>query len=229
MPKGSAGAGWLTGVVSPVLVVVDYADGRVEDVKAVLRALKGRQGPPAVVLLTARAADGDWWPNLENALTDDRHPYLPLAIRLPDTHPDAGNIFWQTVRALTSDAVARPVLADGVRWTTLDFVLLGWIAAQGVAELPRTHTELYDDVLRHEVDYWCTVLSTPHPERALLRKAAACVSLIVPGEEAVYALLGAVEELADDGAERRAVRRTLVACLSPAPRRGVGAAARPGR
>ncbi|MCY7341954.1 MAG: tetratricopeptide repeat protein, partial [Pseudonocardia sp.] len=225
MPTGHAGVEWLAGVVSPVLVVLDYADGRVEDAIAVLAALRGRQGPPAVVLLTARSTEGDWWQDVERALTVDRHPYLPAPVALPDTHPEAGNIFWQTVRALTGDEVATPALAEGVRWTTLDFVLLGWIAAQGVAELPRTHAELYDEVLRHEVDYWCTVHSTVKPERALLRQAAACVSLVAPTGDTTYPLLAAVEELGDDAAERRAVRRTLVACLSPAP--GEGLALRP--
>jgi CheY-like chemotaxis protein len=60
LPKGSAGVDWLAGVVSPVLVVLDYADGRVVDVIALLTALRARRGPPAVVLLTARAIDGDW-------------------------------------------------------------------------------------------------------------------------------------------------------------------------
>jgi len=36
--------------VSPVLVVLDYADGRVEDAIALLKALRVRRGPPAVVL-----------------------------------------------------------------------------------------------------------------------------------------------------------------------------------
>nr|MBA2322477.1 tetratricopeptide repeat protein [Pseudonocardiales bacterium] len=225
LPKGNAGVEWLAGVLSPVLVVLDYADGRAADAVTLLQALQARQGAPAVVLLTARSGEGDWLPTIQNALIGTRHPYQQAAIALPDTHPDSGDLYRQTVRALTSEAVTPPRVPDGIRWTTLDVVLLGWIAAQGAASLPSTPGELYEAVLGHEVDYWCTVHTTPHPERRLLRKAAACVSLTAPDEERAYEVLTAVPELADDPAERRAARRTLVTCLSPAP--GEGLAVRP--
>ncbi len=49
LPKGSAGVDWLAGVVSPVLVILDYADGRIDDAIALLKALRVRRGPPEPV------------------------------------------------------------------------------------------------------------------------------------------------------------------------------------
>jgi len=116
-----------------------------------------------------------------------------------------------------------------VRWTTLDFVLLGWITARGAAALPTTQQMLYDEVLRHEENYWCTVyarfVTNSEPERALLRKAAAVVSLVAPPNQEIDAVLSVIDDLNDDARERRAVRRTLQTCLNPAP--GEGLAVRP--
>ena len=84
-PKGVAGADWLAGVVSPVLVVLDYADGRVTDATALLAALRTRRESPAVVLLTARAVDGDWLANIVEA--GQRRPPLPHRTRRAARHP----------------------------------------------------------------------------------------------------------------------------------------------
>jgi hypothetical protein len=228
LPKGSAGVDWLAGVVSPVLVVLDYADGRVADAVALLAALRVRRGPPAVVVLTARAIDGDWLATITESLGSDAHPYRREHIALPDTHPDSVDVYHRTVTALTTAAVAPPALPRGIRWTTLDYVLLGWITAQGAATLPTTRKELYDQVLEHEQNYWATAyrrLGRGEPDRALMRRAAACVSVVSAPEDDAYRVLTAVEELADNAAERLATRRTLVTCLRPAP--GEGLALRP--
>jgi CheY-like chemotaxis protein len=87
LPKGAAGVDRLAGVVSPVLVILDYADGRVTDATALLAALRTRRESPAVVLLTARAVDGDWLANIVEALDSDAHPYRTEPVALPDTHP----------------------------------------------------------------------------------------------------------------------------------------------
>ncbi|MGH3937794.1 MAG: hypothetical protein ACRDTG_04040 [Pseudonocardiaceae bacterium] len=181
-----------------------------------------------MVLLTARAIDGDWLSTIIEFLDSDAHPYRREHIELPDTHPDSIDVYHRTVTALTTDAAQPPTLPQGIRWTTLDYVLLGWIAAQGAPTLPTTHGELYDQALEHEQNYWATVyrrLASREPDRALLRKAAACVSLVSAPENNAYRILTAVEELADNAAERLATRRTLVTCLCPVP--GEGLALRP--
>ncbi|MGH3913110.1 MAG: hypothetical protein ACRDTC_06830, partial [Pseudonocardiaceae bacterium] len=228
LPQGSAGVDWLAGVVSPVLVVLDYADGRIDDAIALFKALRARRGPPAVVVLTARAIDGDWLATIVEFLDSDAHVCRREHIELPDTHPDSVDIYHRTVAALTTDAVQPPTVPQGIRWTTLDYVLLGWIAARGAPTLPTTRGELYDQVLDHEQNYWSTVyrrVTSFDPDRALIRKAAVCVSLVSAFENDAYRVLTAVEELADNAAERLATRRTLVTCLRPAP--GEGLALRP--
>ena len=56
-PRGGDGTGWLARITSPLLVIVDYADGRVGaddqpgDARRLLAALRERRGPPAVVVL----------------------------------------------------------------------------------------------------------------------------------------------------------------------------------
>ena len=202
LPKGATGVEWLTGVVSPVLVVLDYADGRVADATALLKALRVRRGPSAVVLLTARAVDGDWLADIREFLRSDQHPYREEPIALPDTHPDPVGVYERAVSALTAAPVQPPPIPDGIRWTTLDYVLLGWIAAQGARTLPTSPGELYEQVLEHEEDYWSTVyrdtVRERQPRRARLRKAATCLSLVAAPEPRADDVLTAVGDLKTD-------------------------------
>jgi hypothetical protein len=229
LPKGATGVEWLASVVSPVLVVLDYADGRVEDATALLKALRVRRGPPAVVLLTARAVDGDWLARIVESLDSDTHPYRVEPIALPDTHPDSVGVYQRTVSALATGAVDPPPIPWGIRWTTLDYVLLGWIAAQGAQTLPTSPAELYDQVLGHEENYWSTVyrdiVRERQPRRTRLRKAAACLSLVAAPEQRADAVLTAVGDLKADARELHDVRDTLITCLRAAP--GEGLALRP--
>jgi hypothetical protein len=231
LPKttDAEGVGWLAGVVSPVLVVLDYADGRVGDAIALLRALRVRRGPPAVVVLTARATEGDWLATIIESLDSDHHPYRSESRVLPDTHPHSVDVYERTVAALTPALVSPPAVPRGIRWTTLDYVLLGWIAAQGAEVLPRTPGELYDQALVHEENYWSTVyrdnVRERAPRRARLRKAVACLSLVAAPEPNADAVLRAVDDLREDPRERHDVRDTLITCLRPAP--GEGLALRP--
>ncbi|MGH3755641.1 MAG: hypothetical protein ACRDRP_23695, partial [Pseudonocardiaceae bacterium] len=231
LPKGTQGAGWLAEVVSPLLVVLDYADGRTADAKALLKALRAHRGSPAVVLCTARSIDGDWLADIVASLDDDRHAFRREQVTLPDAHPDSLDVYQRTVAALTSPAAAveAPRPPRGIRWTTLDFVLLGWVTAQGNPALPTTRGALYDQVLVHEQSYWCTVyrdhVAERRPSRARLRQAAACLCLVAPTEREADRVLRAVADLAEDARERHDVRDTLVVCLRPGP--GEGLAVRP--
>ena len=153
------------------MVLLDYADGRVDDAIALLGALRRRRvGPPAVVLLTARTAEGEWLSNIVEALDSDAHPYRPEPIAPPDHHPDAIDVYHRTVAALATGPVDPPPVPQGIRWTTLDFVRLGWTAAQGTAALPATPAALYEEVLRHEENYWSTVYRDRVRDRRPIRK-----------------------------------------------------------
>ena len=100
--------------------------------------------------------------------------------------PDPVGVYERAVSALTAAPVQPPPIPEGIRWTTLDYVLLGWIAAQGARTLPASRGELYEQVLEHEEGYWSTVyhdtVRERQPRRARLRKAAACLSLVAAPE-----------------------------------------------
>lgn len=60
---------WLGTVVTPTLIVVDYADAASERTRELLRVLSLRRGTPAAVLMTARSVDGDWLNKLRSSWT----------------------------------------------------------------------------------------------------------------------------------------------------------------
>jgi hypothetical protein len=235
LPKSARDLGTLRATGSRLLVVVDYADGRVPHTTDLLQKLNGRPGPPAAVVLTARSLTGGWLADIAEGLKDDRHLVRREELGLPGRHPRALDVYLRTIAALRppeqdSAQPTRYPMPDGSeRWTTLDYVLLGWVAARGTGPLPPTRRDLYQEVLTHEEDYWCTVYrnlaATGTPERALLRKAAACLTLISPADRDAGTVLAAVPDLADDPAERRLIRRTLTACLGSDA--GEGLAVRP--
>jgi hypothetical protein len=136
---------WLARVTAPLLVMIDYADARASSVIDVLQVV-ARRPRPAVVVLTARERQGEWLTRITDALETDSHPCQLETLDLPDAHPRRGDVFARTYSALsggtpgTTDTtgdrgtgrrlVSLPVPAKGTRWTTLDLVLLGWLAAR---------------------------------------------------------------------------------------------------
>ena len=92
---------WLASVVSPTLVIVDYADARVEDTKALLRALTARSGP-AVVVLTARTVEGEWLTDIQGFLQRDGQILTQRRFDLPPEHPDSLAIFRRAIAAFTA-------------------------------------------------------------------------------------------------------------------------------
>ncbi|GAA4253693.1 P-loop NTPase [Dactylosporangium darangshiense] len=214
---------WLGSVLSPLLVVVDYADANVEAAQRVLQAVGRRTDAPAVVLLTARSFDGDWLTEIATALRDDGQLTAPRLLTLPDRHPNGRAVFRRAYAALggadldTVDPATLP-RPSAARWTTLDFVLLGWFAAQEQGRLPASQDELYDHVLEHEERYWAKawrqISQSAAPPADLLRRAAACLTLLTPAPAAVHTALRPLEERA--GPDRRYdIGRTLTACLRP--------------
>ena len=222
---------WLAQVASPLLVFVDYADARVGETQALLRVLQDRAGPPAVVLLTARSLDGDWLETIMGDQTAIAHPLAFEALALPDTHPHITEVFRSTFIAVRNmelhharpvEAPSPPSAARTARWTTLDLVLLGWLAAQGTAELPTTPGALYDEVLTHEARYWVRTFTSisgePRPNQDLLFQAGAVLTLLQPTAVGADLALQAVPKLSDDGKWRDQVARTMATCMHP----GVG-------
>jgi Tetratricopeptide repeat len=215
---------WLAEVTAPLLVLVDYADARAASTIEVLRVL-ARRRRPAVVVLTAREREGEWLNQITDALVSDSHPYRLMTLELPDAHPRPKDVFLRTCTALDRRPDRTPSQlpsADrGTRWTTLDLVLLGWLAARTSGPLPVTPAALYDEVLRHERRYWNSAFEShtgvPLRYSDLLAEAAACLTLLTPAPKRAAQALTAVERLVDAKDLREQVAATLVTCLDPGP------------
>ena len=219
---------WLATIVSPTLIIVDYADARAEDTKTLMRALSSRTGP-AVVVLTARTVKGEWLTNLQAFLQRDGQILPQRQFDLPPEHPDSTAIFRRAAAAFAArrhggtqvrDTGADTVIAAPERWTTLDYVLLGWLAARGEDELPTTRWELYEAALEHEERYWADVYHGLTGTRAspfILRRAATCLTLLAPVPERAGQALQAVPELADAAEWRENIRRTFAECFYAGP------------
>ena len=131
--RAGAALEWLAQVTAPLLVVVDYADARAATAVDVLSVV-ARRARPAVVVLTARERTGEWLTTITDALESDAHPYLLEPLDLPDAHPRPADVYARTCTAVDPSAGPPPPLPApqrGTRWTTLDLVLLRWLAAIG--------------------------------------------------------------------------------------------------
>ncbi|MFE5600149.1 hypothetical protein ACFQ8O_13285, partial [Streptomyces coelicoflavus] len=228
------GRDWLGTVVSPTLIVLDYADARTADAEhllAVLRRRTDRGAAPAVVVMTARAVSGQWLTALRTAWTRDGHLVRESPpLHLPPEHPAGAALFRRAARAfhdgpgheLDLAAADRAAPAD---WTTLDHILLALLAARGPGRLPTTHQDLYEEVLTHERTYWAqTYRKNAHLGRNadvpldVLNRAVAGLTLHAPTtRKEIHAALRAVEELSDDASWRETIRTTLATCLQPGP------------
>ncbi len=217
-----ASVSWLATVTAPVCVLIDYADARVQETRALLQTLNGRSGPPAVVLLSARSTEGEWLTEILGRQTSSAQAHVIEDIELPDVHPRAHDVYRRTHERLRQDATDPPTLPAprrGSHWTTLDLVLLGWVAAHGKRELPTTSQDLYDEILEHEQRYWARaytrITGQPSPDPELLARAGACLCLLTPTKDGAADALRAVEPLHEDARWRHDVARALSTCLDP--------------
>ncbi|WP_405908788.1 tetratricopeptide repeat protein [Streptomyces sp. NBC_00828] len=230
--ESSDGDDWLGAVASPTLIVLDYAEARSTDAERLLTVLKRRTergATPAVIVMTARSADGQWLTDLRKTWQRDGHLCRELApLELPPEHPDGSAVFRRAVEAFLKEpgsvdlsAVER---ATPVEWTTLDYILLAYLASRGAGKLPTRREDLYEEVLDHERSYWAQTyreVTGRRTEKApldVLTRAVACLTLRAPiTRTQTLNALRAVEELADDAQWRERIRTTLTACLQPGP------------
>jgi len=184
---------WLATTLSPLVVAIDYAEGRIAQVGAAIQVLGRRSAGPTVILLTARDA-GPWFKDLKGAHKRDAD------IREVDIAERPSNVERIHRHALTAfaremnGAYAPPGLLNSNpvtgldRWTTLDVVMRAWLTAhRGVATTVTTRAELYDEILEHEESLWAKVWRGRHattaltdPIRAAFAPAAALVSCASP-------------------------------------------------
>ncbi|MFJ5899799.1 tetratricopeptide repeat protein, partial [Streptomyces sp. NPDC093064] len=232
--EGAAGRDWLGTVVSPTLIVLDYADARPADAEHLLAILKRRMergAAPAIVIMTARAINGQWLTKLRKAWERDGHPVREgFTLHLPPEHPAGAALFRRAARAfhhgpdteLDLDAADRAAPAD---WTTLDHILLALLAARSPDRLPTTREDLYEEVLTHERAYWAQtynrIAGLPKDADApleVLNRSVTTLTLQAPTtRKEVHAALRTVDELRDDTQWRDTIRATLTTCLQPGP------------
>ncbi|MET9758252.1 hypothetical protein ABZ016_04230 [Streptomyces sp. NPDC006372] len=228
------GRDWLGTVVSPTLIVLDYADARTADAEQLLTILKRRTdrgAAPAIVVMTARAVDGQWLTALRGTWNRDGHLVRESApLHLPPEHPDGAALFRRAARTfhhgpdedLDLEAADRAAPTD---WTTLDYVLLALLAARSPGRLPTTREDLYEEVLTHERAYWAqTYRKNARLGRDadapldVLNRAVASLTLRAPTtRKEINVALRAVEELSDAAEWRETIRTTLTTCLQPGP------------
>ena len=180
---------WLTRVESHLLLVLDYAEeSHKEELTRLLRRLRERAAPTRVVL-TARSA-GAW---LDDLLEDDvlsgAMAQGLLRVELPRQAEASARMAWRAAKRfahhLGTPEPADVGIPENSRWTTLDFVLHGWLIASevGAADLPSSREGLYEEILRREIEYWqdeAALRGMAKVSEATLRTSAAVLSLIGP-------------------------------------------------
>ncbi|MGR4855077.1 hypothetical protein [Streptomyces sp. LARHCF252] len=218
---------WLGHVASPLLVVVDYVeDAKSADVVNLLRAVR-RRTEPTCLILTARTVSG-WWEEIAEALRHEAQPYVLENRPLKSRHPRQNDVYRAALHSFggpQSVALAGTPPPDPYagRWTTLDLVMLGWLAArQDGGDLPESEEGLYEEILRHELNYWKKSyrVQIGKPSESLLRAVGACISLLAPRVERLSNALKAVEDLAEDPKWRREVAELFVELLPVTPEDG---------
>ncbi|EPJ37454.1 hypothetical protein STAFG_5497 [Streptomyces afghaniensis 772] len=218
---------WLGHVASPLLVVVDYVeDAKSSDVVNLLRAVR-RRTEPTCLILTARTVSG-WWEEIAGALRHEAHPYVLENRPLRPRHPRQNDVYRAALHSFggpQSVALAGtpPPDPNAGRWTTLDLVMLGWLAArQDGGDLPESEEGLYEEILRHELNYWKRSYRAQvgKPSESLLRAVGACISLLAPRADRLSNALKAVEDLAEDAKWRREVAELFVELLPVTPEDG---------
>jgi tetratricopeptide (TPR) repeat protein len=229
--EGTDGEDWLGVVTSPTLIVLDYVEARAEDARNLLRVLKRRAergAAPAVVVMTARSAGGQWLTSLQRAWARDGHPVRECPpLHLPPEHPDGSMLFRRAVATFHEGGravdLSEAESAAPAEWTTLDHILLAFLATRGAGRLPTTREALYEEVLQHERGYWAQTYqkvsgSAGDAPLAVLDRAVTCLALRTPVTRAeTIAALDAVQELAASAQWRETVHATLTTCLQPAP------------
>ena len=180
---------WLTRVESHLLLVLDYAEeSHKEELTRLLRRLRERAAPTRVVL-TARSA-GAW---LDDLLKDDvlsgAMAQGLFRVELPRQAEASARMAWRAAKRfahhLRTPEPADVGIPENSRWTTLDFVLHGWLIASevGAADLPSSREGLYEEILRREIEYWqdeAALRGMAKVSEATLRTSVAVLSLIGP-------------------------------------------------
>jgi TPR repeat protein len=187
----------------PVLLVVDLAEGRSEEISAIVDVARRRSpnAPPIRLLMLARS-DGDWWDEIRlktrgqlasapttvlRPLDDDQagqlHAYhqalQAFAGRLAETEPDGG---WQQIltNLARPDDVGRDD-GDAGTWSALTLQIRALNAVLHEAGPVETENSLgerpEDDLLQYEEQFWSATAPPGRVRSKALRRAVAAAML----------------------------------------------------
>ncbi len=219
---------WLVGTGSPLVVAIDYAEGRVSEVEEAIDRLAKRRVGPTWLLLSARQS-GAWFDELSES--HRRQAAFHEVVELPEQHSRPDELFGYAVTAFASamgtNVPADPQSADlTLAWptrrpTTLDIVMAGWLCAleNRIGALP-DRDQLYGTVLGHEQRLWAEIWRDRYreargelaeAERAGLRLAAALLTCVGPtADQAEQVLRAASTSATGIGLTNRAERMAEV-------------------
>ncbi len=203
---------------APRLVVIDYAETRVDWLGAVLPRLKARattEHPVRVLLLVrARLRDSADWrdplrrPELD-AILDAAEV---LALEDVPLGPEARGAVWDAaVEAFADragDGAERPeppeVLAGDLFESPLLVVIGAYLGVHDPATTPTTRDALIEELLRHEDRYWEETASAFLDDKVLRRRTVALATLAgARGETEAVELLRLLPDLAPEAAAER--------------------------
>jgi len=230
-PRGEGSSGWarsLAGIEAPLLVVVDYAETRREQLGLLLERLAAApdQQRPVRVLLIARAP-GDWWQELARAAASERVRIKLGAATLrtldegqakqaerPAEYEHALESFARLLGGEPPAARAPDLSAP-----LFERVLFVHMAALSALEADREQEparpirpRLLGEALEREARYW---RQSAHARELgiddyLCRRAVALATLATPtGEAEAARLLAVIPDLAGEQALRHRVARWL--------------------
>ncbi|MFJ2854910.1 tetratricopeptide repeat protein [Streptomyces sp. NPDC087215] len=142
--------------VKPLLVVLDYAEARTEQLTALVEAATGHGGgTPFKVLLLART-DGDWWTQAKSAtrLTEDHLDEAPSTLLAPlEQAPGPRTQAYRTAARALADALPRVHGLAGHEWP----------AAAGALPTPRLDHDGYANALTLQMTALADLLDTATP------------------------------------------------------------------
>ncbi|QNP70292.1 tetratricopeptide repeat protein [Streptomyces roseirectus] len=232
LARGAVPDGLFAATTAPVLVVVDYAESRVEQTGALLDVLaRRRPGVALRVLLIARAR-GRWWDELRAAgpeaadlAENARHWSITGTESLG---VDARDAFRTAVEDLARGVAALglpvPARAGAEPARPPRTVLEIHMAALASLLAPSAGTAAQDTLLRHEAAYWRSA-SQEAPlhllGEAALRNAVVTATLVGPVPRArAHALLARVPRVGDQPEAVRLAVADWLRDLYPRPEGG---------
>jgi tetratricopeptide (TPR) repeat protein len=227
--------GWLSGFLSRIadpgmldalvqvptarLVVVDYAESRVEQLELLMPLLRAEatlDAPVRILLLVRMAAEqvAEWPARLSNRIDALDAVLDECEVRALEENPfgpaDRAELFkaaFEAFAARSGDQSPAPShspdLEEDAFGSPLMIVIAAYLAANEEAAPPSNREELLEEVLAHERRYWQESSAELGADEVLLSRAMAMATLAHADSEAQAAgLLRLLPDLTDASAER---------------------------